>query len=62
MEKLYPTLEKGEIVILDSGYRNSSIVEVVSQTPNCMFTKVENEEGTQWEVMTARLTRQEEKK
>jgi hypothetical protein len=45
-------------VILDYEYQNYSSVEVVSQTPNNMFTRVKNEAGAEWDVMTARLTQQ----
>lgn len=59
MSKLWEKFEKGEIVILDYEYQNYSAVEVVWQSPNNMFTKVKNEAGSEWEVMTVRLTKQE---
>ncbi len=45
----------GEKVILDEKYANSSIVEVVSQTPKKLYTMVKSE-TSEWEVMTIRLT------
>ncbi len=45
-----------EKVILDKQYHNSSIVEVVSQTPNRLFTRVKGNE-VEWDVMTYRLTK-----
>lgn len=62
MSKLWKKLEKGEIVILDYEYPNYSAVEVVWQSPNNMFTKVKNEAGAEWEVMTDRLTQQKQQK
>ena len=45
----------GDSVRLDKKFNNSSIVTVVSQTPQKMFTTVTSGPTT-WEVMTYRLT------
>jgi hypothetical protein len=45
---------KGEKVRLDTKFANSSIVEVVSQTANKLFTEVKSDDSTWW-VMTCRL-------
>ena len=58
MGELRQEFEIGEIVILDNEYPNYSAVEVVYQTPQKLYTKVRNEEGGEWEVMTIRLTKQ----
>lgn len=50
--------EKGEIVWLDFDLSNKSEVEVISQSPQLLFTLVKTPNGaTQWEVMTYRLSR-----
>lgn len=50
------TFIKDEVVTLDTGYRNSSIVTVVYQTTNKLFTRVKSE-TSEWDVMTNRLTK-----
>jgi hypothetical protein len=45
----------GRLVKLDADLRSNSIVRVVRQTPNRLFTTVESN-GHQWDVMTRRLT------
>jgi hypothetical protein len=53
--------DKGTLVHLDKKYANHSIVEVVSQTPYNMFTKVKAPDtGYEWEVMTNRLSKIED--
>lgn len=47
--------EKGEIVRLDAGFANTSIVEVVSQTPLLMYTTVKAD-NSEWQVHTHRLS------
>jgi len=54
--KKYETFEVGQLVILDKEFSNTSLVYIVSQTPNCMFTTVESE-GVKWEVITDRLSK-----
>lgn len=51
----------GQKVRLDVDFNNSSIVTVVNQTPNKLFTtvscEIENEQvPREWEVMTYRLS------
>lgn len=48
-------LAAGQLVCLDKGFTNQSIVEVVSQTPNRLFTTVKSDD-VQWQVMTYRLS------
>jgi hypothetical protein len=48
-------LNEGELVVLDEKHPNSSIVEVVCQSPNNLFTIVKCNED-QWSVMTNRLS------
>ena len=48
--------EIGEKVRLDADYRNTSIVEVVSQSPKLSITAVKYD-GQIWEVLTGRLTK-----
>jgi len=52
----YERFNQGEIVRLDADFNNSSLVEIVSQTPHQMFTVVKSEDDY-WEVMTDRLSR-----
>jgi len=52
---LYTLLVAGQQVRLDKGRANSSIVEVVRQTPKGLYTIVTNGES-EWSVMTYRLT------
>ena len=52
------TYTSGEQVRLDVTFRNTSIVEVVCQTPGKMYTRVKSG-GEEWDVMTNRLTRLE---
>ncbi len=52
---LYTLLVAGQQVRLDKGFANSSIVEVVKQTPKRMYTTVTNGKN-EWDVMTYRLT------
>jgi len=51
--------DKGESVRLDKDFRNTSIVEVVSQTSGKLYTTVTSE-GVEWDVMTNRLTKLKE--
>ena len=53
---LYTLLTAGQSVRLDKDFRNSSIVEVVSQTPRRIYTRVKAPNGYEWDVMTNRLT------
>jgi len=46
----------GENVRLDKDIRNGSLVVVVSQTPKRLFTRVKSN-GTEWDVMTYRLSK-----
>ena len=48
-------LAAGQLVCLDRGFTNQSIVEVVSQTPNRLITIVKSGD-VQWQVMTYRLS------
>lgn len=48
--------EIGEKVRLDSGYANSSIVEVEMQSTLLMYTRVKSD-GQTWVVMTNRLSK-----
>jgi len=52
-------LKEGQSVRLDKEFRNTSIVEVVSQTSGKLYTTVTSE-GDTWDVMTNRLTKIEE--
>ncbi len=52
MREQYST---GQLVRLDENFSNTSIVEVVSQTPNLLFTTVKSN-GVEWQVMTYRLS------
>jgi hypothetical protein len=56
MSKLRNEFNIGEEVILDKDRANSSIVTVIHQTPNKLFTTVKGGDS-EWEVMTARLSR-----
>lgn len=50
--------DNGEKVILDKGFRNSSIVEVILQSSGKLFTRIKPiEDNAEWEVMTNRLTK-----
>ena len=53
---LYTLLAAGLKVRLDKDFRNSSIVEVVSQTPRRLYTRVKAPNGYEWDVMTNRLS------
>ena len=53
---LRPSLTAGQLVELDKGFANSSIVEVVTQTPMRLYTRVKAPNGYEWDVMTDRLT------
>jgi hypothetical protein len=53
---LYPLLNAGQLVELDKDFANSGIVEVVSQTPRRLYTRVKAPNGYEWDVMTNRLT------
>ena len=53
---LYTLLTAGQSVRLDKGFRNSSIVEVVCQTPRRLYTRVKAPNGYEWDVMTNRLS------
>lgn len=53
---LYTLLAAGLKVRLDKNFRNSSIVEVVSQTPRRLYTRVKAPNGYEWDVMTNRLS------
>lgn len=48
--------EEGEKVRLDEGFVNTSIVEVVYQSPRRLFTWVTSDRST-WSVATYRLSR-----
>lgn len=52
---LYTLLVAGQLVRLDKGRANSSIVTVVKQTPKRVYTRVTNGKN-EWDVMTYRLT------
>lgn len=47
-------MKPGDIVILDKDFNNSSEVEIVWILNH--FSKVKDESGYAWEVMTSRLT------
>ena len=53
---LYTLLTAGQSVRLDKDFRNSSIVEVVTQTSRRLYTRVKAPSGYEWDVMTNRLT------
>ena len=53
---LYILLTAGQLVELDKEFANSSIVEVVTQTPMRLYTRVKAPNGYEWDVMTDRLT------
>ena len=53
---LYTLLTPGQLVELDKEFANSSIVEVVTQTPMGLYTRVKAPNGYEWDVMTDRLT------
>ena len=53
---LYTLLTAGQLVELDKDFANSSIVEVVAQTPMRLYTRVKAPNGYEWNVMTNRLT------
>lgn len=54
--RLREDLTIGEIVTLDKGYSTECQVEVVSQTPKKLLTRI-RKGTTEWEVMTYRLTK-----
>jgi hypothetical protein len=49
-------INHGTLMILDAGFQNSCKVKVVNQTPQFLYTTVEDEDGDQWTVMTYRLS------
>ena len=49
-------LTAGQLVELDKDFANSSTVEVVTQTPMRLYTRVKAPNGYDWDVMTNRLT------
>ena len=49
-------LTAGQLVELDKEFANSGIVEVVTQTPMRLYTRVKAPNGYEWDVMTYRLT------
>lgn len=51
----YQKFEKGEVVRLDADFNNTSLVTVVFQTPERMFTGLESDDDS-WIVMTDRLS------
>lgn len=53
---LYTLLTTEQLVELDKEFANSSIVEVVTQTPMRLYTRVKAPDGYEWDVMTDRLT------
>ena len=53
---LYTLLTTGQLVELDKDFANSSMVEVVTQTPMRLYTRVKAPNGYEWDVMTYRLT------
>ena len=53
---LYTLLTTGQLVELDKDFANSSMVEVVTQTPKRLYTRVKAQNGYEWDVMTYRLT------
>ena len=53
---LYTLLTTGQLVELDKDFANSSMVEVVTQTPMGLYTRVKAPNGYEWDVMTYRLT------
>ena len=53
---LYTLLTAGQLVELDKDFANSSTVEVVTQTPMRLYTRVKAPNGYEWDVMTYRLT------
>ena len=53
--KLRELFTRGQKVHLDIDRANTSIVKVVSQTPQRLYTKVTDDDDT-WDVMTYRLT------
>lgn len=55
-EDLRKEFEIGESVTLDKDLSNSSVVTIVSQTTNKLFTKVSSGQS-EWSVMTYRLSR-----
>jgi len=54
--KLRKSLNKGEIVILDKDFVNSSEVRVIKQTAMRLFTTISSDGVVMWDVMTYRLT------
>jgi len=48
-------IQKGDRVILDKGFANSSEVTVIDFTPNYLFATVASD-GQNWDTMTNRLT------
>ena len=53
---LYTLLTTRQLVELDKDFANSSMVEVVTQTPKRLYTRVKAPNGYEWDVMTYRLT------
>jgi hypothetical protein len=49
--------KKGEKVLLDAEYSNRSVVKVVYQSENPMYTLVTSNDVDNWEVMTYRLSK-----
>jgi hypothetical protein len=48
----------GEKAVLDQGFSNSCLVEIVSQTPRRLFTKIRCPgKNSDWEVNTLRLSK-----
>ena len=52
---LYTLLTPGQLVELDKEFANS-IVEVVTQTPTRLYTRVKAPNGYEWDVLTDKLT------
>lgn len=58
---MHKYFEVGQKAYLDIGFANCSIVEVVRQTPNRLYSTVKSlESAATWDVMTYRLTPQNE--
>jgi hypothetical protein len=51
-----PVLCAGQVMKLDDGMQNGSMVKVVQQTKGRLYTEVEGDDGDRWWVMSYRLT------
>jgi hypothetical protein len=56
-KRTWQKFERGEIVRLDKDHANTSLVRVLGQSPELMYTTVTDDRLT-WRVMTCRLNKE----